>query len=434
MPIDENDISDNGINKPARHYHILLLQGPVGPFMCDLQTTIEHAGHTTDHIIFNAGDWLYSSGKNIVNFRKSDDQWEQWLTDYLHRKKTDAIIFFGCERIRHEIAQRIGKQSNIAVLSLDEGYIRPGFIAAEAGGNNRYSPLKLLTTAQLKQKPLKRKPSPTRGHSFNQMTRFGCFYYIARFLGHNFYNSSSHHKYRPVFSEAFFWVRNLTRKIAWRTRNFYHVEELLDSYHKKYYLVPLQVHDDMQLVKAGRGWTNETLIREAIESFSQHAPKSRVLVFKVHPLERGHSTSPKLIEQYAAQNGCKNRVRCLTDGSIGLLTRDCAGMLTINSTSAFSAMLRNVPLGIMGDAMFRRQDLVYCIEDRPDLDGFWRNARPAKAETLRSFRKHMQASALLSGDFYLKKNRLVASQGILARIIDLIEGTDSANAVNKSTR
>jgi capsular polysaccharide export protein len=396
--------------------NILLLQGPVGPFFRDLQATLENAGHRALHVIFNAADWYYSSGKNIVNYRGSIENWPRWLATTVEKEAIDAIVIFGCERDRHVAARELAAARDIPLISLEEGYIRPGYITAEEGGNNRFSPLAAMTTNDFLKKPTEKRLEPTRGHSYNRMGVYGMFYFIIRALGIPFFWSASHHKRRPLISEFFCWNRNLLRKITRRSRNFAMVEELLERYSGRYFLVPLQVRDDMQLVKAGRGWTNERLISEAIASFAQHAPKTHLLVFKVHPLERGHGNTPRAIATIAQLHGVQQRVRCLDDGSIGLLTRDCAGMLTVNSTSAFSAMLRRVPLGVLGDAMFRKPDLAWCIETPEHLDAYWTRAKSAKKSVLNGFRQHLAAKALIPGDYYLRRNRLVACEGLLKLI------------------
>ena len=402
-------------NTTGANRKILLLQGPVGPFFIDLQNSLEQAGHETFRVLFNAADWVFSAKKNYQWFGYSDTDWDEWLHALCSAHKFDLIILFGCERDRHASARQIAQQLEIPVLCLEEGYIRPGFITAELGGNNRHSPLSILSAEALLTKPANPKPKPASGHAFNRMSLFGFLYFICLRLGSPL-ASLRHHKTKPLVSEAFFWVRNLYRKVTRRSQNFKQTEELLDRYRRKFFIVPLQVSDDMQLLKAGRGWTNQRLVESAIASFAAHAPSNRLLVFKVHPLERGHSNIDRLIHQTATHYNCANRVLCLDDGSIGLLARNSAGMLTVNSTSAFSAMLRRVPLGILGDAMFRRPDLAFCINDQADLDRFWTEAKSADKKALRAFRRHMRCSALLPGDFYLRPNRLIACEQILNRV------------------
>src|SRR5207244_13108804 len=47
---------------------------------------------------------------------------------------------------------------------------------------------------------------------------------------------------------------------------------------RDYYVVALQVHDDLNLLNNGNGWTMERLIDEATRSFATHAPSHQRLL------------------------------------------------------------------------------------------------------------------------------------------------------------
>src|SRR3546814_14232724 len=93
-----------------------------------------------------------------------------------------------------------------------------------------------------------------------------------------------------------------------------------------------------------RGWNSARLIAETLSSFAKSARADYRLVFKIHPMERGHSTDRKFIMQTACALGIADRVDVIDIGSLGLLTRHSAGMITINSTSGLSAIFHGVPL------------------------------------------------------------------------------------------
>ena len=69
--------------------------------------------------------------------------------------------------------------------------------------------------------------------------------------------------------------------------------------------MPLQVHDDSQLGHAAKSWNNQKLILKSIVSFARNAPKTHHLVFKIHPMERGHTRDRQLIRQISALNDVK---------------------------------------------------------------------------------------------------------------------------------
>src|SRR3546814_19076252 len=77
-------------------------------------------------------------------------------------------------------------------------------------------------------------------------------------------------------------------------------------------------------------------------------------------MERGHSTDRKFIMQTACALGIADRVDVIDIGSLGLLTRHSAGMITINSTSGLSAIFHGVPLLVIGDALSANAKLAFC--------------------------------------------------------------------------
>ena len=52
-----------------------------------------------------------------------------------------------------------------------------------------------------------------------------------------------------------------------------------------------------------------------LASFALHAPHNRHLVFKIHPMERGHSTDHRRIRSAAQRLGIADRVDVIDTGS-----------------------------------------------------------------------------------------------------------------------
>ena len=395
---------------------VLLLQGPVGPFFTTLRRALAARDIETRQIAFNAADLAFAEPFGTDVFRGRERAWRAHLRGVLDAWRPDIVVLFGCERVRHAVARKMCHARSIPVLSLEEGYVRPGFVTAEWGGNNRRSPLADASPERIAELARHEKPQAAAPSSFGRMAWFSFLYYVARTLGLPIMRHSIHHKRRPLVRETVFWLRSAWRKVTRARGNRRLVDWLLEHQRDNFVVVPLQVRDDMQLEKAGRGWTNERVIDRAIASFARHAPDERVLVFKVHPLERGHCNAIERVTQVAARHGVADRVFAIDDGSIGLVVSASAGMVTINSTSAFSALLRGVPLCVLGDAMFRRPELAWCVETIEDLDRFWTAGRPPAGQDAHTFREAMMRSALVPGDFYLSRGRRVAANNIAQMI------------------
>ncbi len=403
------------VKKPS----VLLLQGPVGPFFKELQRELDSQGSFTKRIIFNIADRFYSGSQNVEFYNSKPELWESWLNDYIDNYDFDIIVIFGCERQQHIVARKVADERDIKVLSLEEGYIRPGYVTAELGGNNRFSPMNHFFKSFNSNAPDLSEPKPIGGGGVANMAWYAFIYFTLRAAGRTFNMNEMRHKNRPVIKEALFWIRNFLRKFSRSSRNVDAVNYITENYSGQYYFVPLQVTDDMQLLNGGRGWSNLSLIKQTIDSFSKHAESNKILVFKVHPLERGHYDYSKSVRSIAASYGCEDRVFVIDDGPIGILTRESAGVLTINSSCGFLAIRNGTPLAVLGDAIYRNKAIAYCVEESKDLDDFWRNCKPARKDIAIKFINQLHAKALLSGDFYRSNGRKVACKLIAAKVSTL---------------
>lgn len=394
---------------------VLLLQGPVGPFFRQLQNVLNKSGFDAWRICFTAGDRLYSHRDKRIMFSNGLSEWQSWLEQFLAYSRIDCIVLFGCERPVHGIAIKVAKRRNIPIISLEEGYVRPGFITVEQTGNNRFSPLAggmppidfETTTPDKKQVNFSK--------SFSKMCWFGFTYYCSNMLS-NLKQRDTFHKSRSLVPEAFFWARNFTRKILYQGRNYRVIEKLLEFNDKNYFLIPLQVADDSQLREAGNGWTNEKLIIAAISSFASEAPKGIRLVFKVHPLERGHSRYNRLIKSLSSLNAVQDRVDVIDTGSLGLLVRHSVGMLTVNSTSGLSAIAHGIPLLVTGEAIYSKTDFAQFASNKEDIDKFWHNAVFPDRNECNRYLSWVRSNSLKAGDYYARDGIELAITSVIEKI------------------
>jgi len=190
----------------------------------------------------------------------------------------------------------------------------------------------------------------------------------------------------------------------------------LEHHVGRYFIVPLQVAADTQMGAAALGWNNVRLIKETIASFAATAPQNTRLVFKVHPLERGRPRDRLLVRQVAEELGVSVRVDLIDIGSIGHLTRHSAGMITINSTSGFSAIFHGVPLMVIGEAIYANDRLAICARGNPDFSAFWKGATVADEQLRRRYISWIRETCLRRGDFYTREGMEAACSAILDMI------------------
>lgn len=394
---------------------VVLLQGPVGTFFRQVQAQLDAQGHDAWRICFHAGDRFFARKSKCIGFHGNLAEWQRWFSDFVFVGQVDRIILFGAERPAHRAARAIAAEAGIPVVALEEGYVRPGYITAEAGGNNAGSPL----AGQLPPPAFVPFENQGKGEEFRRGARRhvnDALYYALRNLLTFGKARQLFHRELSLLPEGFFWCRNLWRLATGQARNFATIQQLLEHRDKAYFLVPLQVDADSQLKESALGWTQLGLISATLKSFATTAPADRSLVFKIHPLDRGHSNHAVFIAETAKAYGLEHRVFVIDTGSLGLLTRHCAGMITINSTSGLSALYHGVPLLVVGQALYAHPALATCAHGKPDFDAFWRGGHVAPRELRAAYLAWIRQETLLPGDYYAPKGIKPAVANLVAAL------------------
>jgi len=395
---------------------VLLLQGPVGPFFARLRHYLRSRGVEAWQILFNAGDRLFGGyGTGRIVYGKGLQYWERWLTELLRAGQFDCVILFGSDRPAHAVARKVASALEVQVISLEEGYIRPGWITVERDANNSGSPIagRLPPPSFVADRTAR---SPAARTVQFPLWVFAAAYYTAATLFSPARQREMLHRPVRVFSEALAWLRNSCRWVRARLSAGAVVEQLLEHHVGQYFIVPLQVSEDSQLRVAGLGWDNARLVRESLKSFAASAPRHMRIVFKIHPLERDRNAHRGLIRELSGELGISDRVDIVEFGSIGYLTRHSAGMITINSTSGLSAIHHGVPLLVIGDALYANPALATCGRGAPDFDAFWTGGHVADVEFRHRYLAWVQHECLRPGDFYTKEGMESACAAVAEEI------------------
>lgn len=264
---------------------ILLLQGPVGPFFRELQDRLRRHGWDAQHVTFNAADRFFANHEEVVSFSGTLDEWETWLRFDLTQKCPLAIILFGSNRPAHQVARRIAQLFDVDVISLEEGYLRSGYLSCEWGGNNHHSPL----TRWEVQHPVRYTSGvapavEAQRSSFPIMSCWGATYYLVRDFASKVSDEHLFHKRRErVLSLAWSWGIHMLRRVIARATEF-PIRRFLNR-NRNYILIPLQVSSDSQLQLAARGWSTTRLVDASLKALLVSG-KNQHIVFKLHPLER----------------------------------------------------------------------------------------------------------------------------------------------------
>lgn len=376
--------------------NIMLLQGPLGPFFHTLAHVLTHAGHSVWQVCFNAGDELALGAAHPLRFHGEMSAWGGTLRHWLQQQRIDAVICYGDCRAYHRIAGEICRQRAIAFWALEEGYLRPDYITLEQGGVNAFSPLypsrdKLANTRW--SAPF---AAPLRtGNTFALRAQSGCAYYLRKALGVRRYPHYQSHRPWSIGQEAFGWVRGYLRKLAYQLPD-QQLLEALTRYRGALFLAPLQVSEDFQLRTHSNLAGMEEFISRVLRSFARHARDGDRLLFKHHPMDRGHVTYRPLIERLAWELGLSDRVYYGIELPLPALYPLLKGVVTVNSTVGLSALLHKVPTYCLGRALYDIEGLT----SQGTLAQFWREPSPVCPKRFERLRLSLLHLTQLNGSFY----------------------------------
>jgi capsular polysaccharide export protein len=379
-----------------RNKRILLLQGPIGPFFQRLAAEMTDADAQVFKINFNGGDWLFYP-RNSICYRGDADKWPAFFEHLVDVLKIDTVMLFGDCRIYHAKAYDIARRRGLEVGVFEEGYFRPDYITLEREGVNGYSELPDNPIFYLNSKPVRTVPTAPVGNSFWYCAAWVFLYYLAAQLLGFLFLRYQHHRPLSAF-EGLYWVRSAWRKgwYAFRQRGVQ--EKLVGELSKKFFLVPLQVHNDAQIHVHSGFLSVAQFLEHVVSSFSAHAPGDATLVLKHHPMDRGYSDYSTLIDQLRDRYALGSRLLYVHDLHLPSLLQHARGVVVVNSTVGLSALFHNAIVKVCGDSIYNMKGLTY----QGDLDQFWHDASDVKvdSELFSRFRSYVIDRTQINGNFY----------------------------------
>lgn len=377
--------------------NILFLQGPMGTFFKKLDTAFHKKGANTYKIGFNMGDQFFSHKYNYIPFKETPRAWPQFIEDFLLQKEIDKIFLFGDCRYYQRLARKIAYQHNIDVYVFEEGYLRPHYITLEKFGVNNFSMLP-RDADFYRQLPSESVTLPEHSHpSKTQMVLSATLYYALSNIFNWKYPHYRHHRDFSAIKEFFYAVRGVMRKGLYRFTERRYISLITQKISKKYYFVPLQTHNDFQILQHSNYRSIEKFIIEVLESFAHHAPKDFYLVFKHHPVDRGRKNYRSFIEEQATLLSIAKRVHTIHDVHLPDCLSHAVGTITINSTVGLSAIGHNIPTLCLGDAVY---DMEGLSNKGMSLRKFWHQHKKPDTELYKKFREYLIVTTQLNGSFY----------------------------------
>lgn len=389
---------------------VLLLQGPMGPFFWRFRQDLEAAGAEVLKVNFCPGDRLYYP-KEAIDYRGTLAEWPSYLSRLLARESVNAVFLFGDCRHYHKSVPDVIRWQNANLYVFEEGYLRPDYITLEEGGVNRFSSLSrepAFYRAYVPPPEADRAPKKVT-KSFSRAAIHAIIYTLANASFGWRYPYYQHHRCLAPLPQAFYWLRAAWRKqyFGWREQPI--AKQLFGSMARRYFIAPLQTHNDAQISVHSNFSSIEEFIEKVIISFKQGAHAEHSLVFKHHPLDRGYREYGAFIRQLAAQHGLTDRVFYVHDVHLPTLLDNALGCVVINSTVGLSSVLHNTPVCVLGDPVYHIPGLTF----QGSLHEFWRAPGAVDEQLFLKFRAWLRTHNQANGNFYRPLPNLANRTGVV---------------------
>lgn len=390
---------------------VLMLQGPMGPFFGALADGLENAGIEVLKVNLNAGDRLFFNDERVVDYRGSLSAWPSWLEDFMVRHRIDTVLLFGDRRPYHVCAIEIAKRRQIEVFVFEEGYLRPNFVTLEAGGVNARSPACTDRTVHDQYVHLAVPEAAPVGRVFWPATFRIAAYAWANHLRKRDYPHYEHHRPLHPVGEGLRWIAGGLKKLRWQHRDRGKLGSYQGELSGRYFLCPLQVHNDSQVADCAAFPTVEDFIRHVACEFLEHADRTMHLVFKHHPMDRAYRDYSRLMAKLAHDTGLGERLHYVADLHLPTMLRHARGTIVLNSTVGLQSLHHGTPTLALGEAPYVRAGLTFG----GDLAAFF--GAPGKVDegAVKAFESYLRHTSQLRGTFY-KPDALPSPADVLARL------------------
>ncbi|PAT64472.1 capsular biosynthesis protein [Psychrobacter sp. JB193] len=365
----------------------------MGGFFNRFSTFLQTQDIKVSKINFNAGDAFFYHHPNTYEYTDTLAQFSAWLQAFIEKHNIDAVVCFGDCRPHHTQAGCVSEQLGISFFVFEEGYLRPDYITLQEYGINGYSRLNTADIKALK----KANDHPIYTHNrFYRLSIAAIVYYIVAWIYKSRYPHYSHYRGMTAWQEAIAWL-----KAPWRKLRGYFPDKKLQSMlitqeSDNYFLISLQVHNDSQITHHSDYRDVVQFIDDSIASFAKHADQKQLLVFKHHPLDRGHRDYRELVSSLSERYQVGNRVFYGCDMHLPTLMKHSIGMVTINSTTGLQSVYHKKPTKVMGRAIYDTPKLI----DQKALKDFWQRPESPDNEFYLRFREYLIEQTQLNGAFY----------------------------------
>jgi capsular polysaccharide export protein len=391
----------------------LVLQGTASPFFSQLAAALRQRGHAVRKVNFCGGDLLYGGKGGVFNYTDRAELLREWYQSVTQADSTTDVLMFGDCRAIHLHMHPVSQASGLRVHVFEEGYVRPHWITMERHGVNGRSQLPRDPFWYLERRavtPQHRSAQPT-GYSTYVRAFHDISYRAANTLHKlRFPHYQSHRPKNGLVEYTGLAMRALCVRHYERHADVV-VRELLDG-GRPFYLFPLQLNADSQIVFHSPFSGVRESLEITLRSFARHAPSDSNLVIKNHPLDTGLVDYRRYVHNLARELDIKERVVFIDAGHLPTLLHHARGVVVVNSTTGVSALYHKRPVITLGTAIYDMPGLTW----QHGIDLFWENAQPPEWHLYQAFLDYVVHHTQINGDFYTKTGIAMAVKGAVQRL------------------
>lgn len=385
----------------------------MGPLFRRVGQALRQHGYGVYKVNFNGGDRAFWRLPNGIDYCGSLADWPAELKRLIEVHGITDVMLFGDCRPMHMAAIELCYTLHIPVHVFEEGYIRPDWVTLELGGVNGHSTLP-RDPAWYRAEAALLPPMPEHRQvpsSFRRRALEAVIYNIADVFSRWYYPHWENHRPWHPLIEGMGWVRRLRHRKEAEARAAALMATLENST-VPYILFPLQLDSDAQIrLHSGFAGIADAL-RMVIDSFARHAPGDLRLVIKQHPLDNGVRDWRQEAITLGTQYGVADRIDYLEGGDIIPIIKRSRGVVTINSTSGTLALMHDIPVIALGNAIYDMEGITF----QGGLDRFWCEPERPDAATFAAFRRVLVDRCLIPGGFFSDEALTRVTEGVIARL------------------
>lgn len=391
----------------------LALQGTASPFFARLAVALRSRGHVVRRVNFCGGDVVYGNDTEGWNYTGKSEDLGDWYRALLGGQQFTDIMMFGDCRAIHTPMHPLAAEAGVDVHVFEEGYVRPHWLTLESHGVNGRSLMSRDPGWYLEQRKLMPPSVPPKATGYNLQERayHDIRYRVANTLYAARFPHYRSHRPRNGLSE----YSGLARRTMIQRRHHRNAEavtrSLLDS-QAAYYLFPLQLNSDSQIVVHSPFDGVRDAIAKVMRSFASNAPGDAKLVIKNHPLDTGLVDYKRYSESLAGELGMRDRLHFIDAGHLPTLLEHAKSAVVVNSTVGLSALHHRCPLIALGTAIYDIAGLTW----QGSIDDFWRLAEAPDVNLYEAFLDYVIHHTQINGDFYTRTGIEMAVQGAVRRL------------------